>query len=1201
MALNDLKLSLLAFPQSWGPNSLRLNLLVLPNGDPLTPLIVAGPRFAGTALRLEAVLVIGLDALPAPSSIDTRSIPLVVTPPADALSLFQKFQADEAPVAAPMLPLDGVRILKALPESYTSSFPFEQPRTPFADPAEDFGCSLRGKHPGLPTDPRPAQVWSWGKFISFALRQPRFARELGLVYPLTLTLNPASVKNGGWIYFRVDGTNPANPYANALTDQVKSYAARLPALAATPRQLFAATLFPVVDGIPNEKDYDDVQIEAETYDDGFAKIVHVHQPVSTDAAIGDRNQVKPGTDAGIQIGWDDEQVTIWHNRSLKTALSIQKPGLVPIESPLGVMGYCVDTREVGSVAWNSLCRASARIRYGSFIANVDRDYGIEPAPIRAAGGDVTSWLPRYFAQWRGKSLVVNDADAYLLGGGAAPIAPQAMTADPAPVELLYGHDYEFRTRFLDLTGGTPDPAAQAVINPGPATSAMCAFRRYLTPKGVTGLVRLPAITPGIHPQPIASLTFSRPLMGYPEFRFAGITAEAVVQKLITMIPPPGTVRILGVPDPDVESFQVAVEVRSPAHDVGKPGDLDGSWRRAYFVDRAFAAYPADDPVSGDLPVTVEFEFQDVAHISELAKIRPNLRGSLPLPRARDIRIVVTPLGRAQDNYWNDDATRFGITSTLTTRADAVNEENLLGTPESRRPDQIRAVLLQPQNNLALNLGKELRLDVKALTFQGPQGVRTVFGCSRALRHDLAPDKSSITFAAEGELLHKWLVAAEFDMDRDWTWDGLADHGMEVKRDGVLVGSLEVRPTISQIALGNGTDTGPLADPAVRETTRLIFFDAVDPAPGASGFPANPAPKWEFTPFLRNSPAAANLVQNFRLVLPLAVSPRQTPKLASAGIALSPYTTTGNYSATGARKRALWIELTEKIANEHDTLFARVLAYGPDPLLVRGLGFDLPNPEEPDLPIDSEAIRVITPLSSRDNAGLNAMVEAIKSPTSDVHYMLPLPPGISEEALELFGFWTYEFRIGHRSIFDQPVVGLWSTARARYGRPLRVTGVQHPAPTMLCHPSHTQGKVRVAAAFATPVLLNGKSLIDPKEGKPRTRIWFMLYAQVRQADGRTWRNVLLNHRHAETVGTAENERAEMTVRPSRDVFGHAAFNDDEIQVCLKNLSLAPESPLSVLAVELLPSRGDEIRDEMGENVGEVRIMRTSPLTAVPTSC
>ncbi|MBI1826027.1 MAG: hypothetical protein HY287_02590 [Planctomycetes bacterium] len=1205
MNIDKLKLSLLAFPQMWTPNSLHVNLLVLPNADPLKPLIpfpLGGPIFAGTAMNLERVIVIGLDALPAPSSLNTQSNPLVVTPPVDALALFQKFQTDEAPSSPPPKKLDNVRILKSLPESYTNSFAFEQPRTPFANPREDFGCSLRAKATGDPKFPPPPQIWTWGKFISFALRQPRFAQELGLIYHLTLPLDPAWVKNGGWIYFRLDASNPGHPFVNAPLDAVKSYAARLPPLAATKRPLFAATLFPVVDAIPNESDYDDVQIEAETYDDGFAKIVHVHQPISTDAAIEDRNQVKPATDAGIQIGWDDEQVTIWHNRSLKNALSVQDATVVPIESPLGVVGYCVDVREVGDSDWNSLCKASAAIAYGSFTANVHRDYGIEPVPIRSDDAtDVTSWLPRYFAQWRGKSLVVNDMDAYLLSGGTPIFAPPSMTPELPPIQLQYGHDYEFRTRLLDLTGGTPDPNMGKAINPGPATSATCTFRRHLPPKAVTNAIRFPALTPGVPIQPIDTLTIARPVLGYPEFQFAGITDEVVVQKLITMIPPVGTVKNLGVPDPDVDTFRVAIEVRTPAHDVGKPGELEGQWRHVYFAERSFSAYPTIDPTIGDVPVSIEFEFQDIPQVSEMAKLKPDVTGKLPLPRARDIRIVITPMGKSVDNYWNDDATRFGITSTFTARAEAVNEDNLLGTPEEQRPDQIRAMLLQPQNNLTLNLAQEVRLDVNELTFKGQPGKRTVFGCSKALRHDLGPDKSTLTFAAEGELLNKWIVVVEFEMHRDWTWDGLSDRGIEVWRDGNLVGTLEVRPTLSQIALGNGTDTGLLADPSVRETTHLIFFDAVDSTPKTHGFPINHAPKWEFKPLLKNTPSAANLVQNFRIVMPLAVAPRQTPKLASAGIALSPYEIVGNYSATAPRQRALWFEFSEPVADQHDTLFARVLSYGPDPLLVRGLTYDLPNPEEPDLPIDPEPIRVVTPLSSRDNAGLSAMVEMIKSPTSDVHYMLPLPPGISPEDLQLFGFWTYEFRVGHRSIFDQPVVGLWSTARARFGRPIRVTGIQHPAPSLTCHTSHSLGKVRIVAPFATPVLLNGKSLVDPREGKPRTRIWIMLYAQVRQTDGKAWRNVLLNHRHAETVGTQEDEHGEVTFRPSRDVFGHAVFNDEQIQAILKNLSLAPDSPLSVLAVELLPPRADQIPDEMGQNLGEVRILRTSALTAVPFAC
>jgi hypothetical protein len=137
---------------------------------------------------------------------------------------------------------------------------------------------------------------------------------------------------------------------------------------------------------------------------------------------------------------------------------------------------------------------------------VRRDYGIEPVPVRSAvATDVTSWLPRYFAQWRGKSLVVTDSDGYLLGGGAPAGAASALTPVLPPVQLLYGHDYEFRTRLLDLTGGTPDSGLKNTINPGPATSATCAFRRHLLPKAVTF-----PLTRENPPEQIESLSFARP-------------------------------------------------------------------------------------------------------------------------------------------------------------------------------------------------------------------------------------------------------------------------------------------------------------------------------------------------------------------------------------------------------------------------------------------------------------------------------------------------------------------------------------------------------------------------------------------------------------------------------------------------------------------------------------------------------------------
>ena len=58
--LDNLELSLMAFPQSWtaATHTLSVNLLVLPVGNPLGP-IGSVPKFAGTTLKLTARLITG--------------------------------------------------------------------------------------------------------------------------------------------------------------------------------------------------------------------------------------------------------------------------------------------------------------------------------------------------------------------------------------------------------------------------------------------------------------------------------------------------------------------------------------------------------------------------------------------------------------------------------------------------------------------------------------------------------------------------------------------------------------------------------------------------------------------------------------------------------------------------------------------------------------------------------------------------------------------------------------------------------------------------------------------------------------------------------------------------------------------------------------------------------------------------------------
>jgi hypothetical protein len=221
---------------------------------------------------------------------------------------------------------------------------------------------------------------------------------------------------------------------------------------------------------------------------------------------------------------------------------------------------------------------------------------------------------------------------------------------------------------------------------------------------------------------------------------------------------------------------------------------------------------------------------------------------------------------------------------------------------------------------------------------------------------------------------------------------------------------------------------------------------------------------------------------------------------------------------------------------------------------------------------------------------------------------------------LLGFWTYELRVAHAGTGTPN----WSTAQARYGRPLRVTGVQHPAPSLKCMVSRGTQGVKAISTFATPVL-NGRKFLGL--GQPFTELWVLLYAQVTQADGASQRNVLLLTERADPLpDQLPDPNGGTGPSVTRDVSGVAVFsqkddltilNEIGIETALSNLLLPLNSPLSVLAVELLPSNGGFDRptvdpasgtpqDPQGIgpldiSLGKQRILRTSPLTAVPGIC
>ena len=1269
MALNDLDLSLMAFPQRWVPagstggGTLQLNVLLLPVGDPTQPL-GSGPAFAATAVPV-VVSLSQPGALPSPGTGVTLTSPLVLTPPPVSSDLFgqlaQQFASAGITLTSGKLgTVSDARIKKSLPDSYTSAIPFERPASSDVQVGDGYGCALRAQAPGLnQPPPSPDKSIAWGQVLSYALRQPALAQALGLIYPVSVAVPDATLAAGGFVYVTLDTGNPWAADQLANPDFVRSYAARLPALAAAGRPLFAATLLPVVPS--PDSNLTEAQLEAAEYDDGFAQVVHCNQPTTIDAATLQPDRIAPGSDAGLQVGWDDEQVTAWLNGQLDLLRFrvAPNPGDNPPEAPLGVQGYRVDVRVAGQLAWASLCAVKGTLpfndtAYGSgAVTSIDGELWVAPAPVRpSAGGapagggpspndanDEDAWLPLYFAQWAGASLVLPDPAVQLLaaGWGAAPVTAPGSVPNPradlsgVPVPR-YGTDYEFRVRLVDLTGGGPDVSA-APVHPGPVPQTLAKFRRYVTPKALLvdtheNLPPYPAVPPA--QRDIRTLTVRRPRISYPEAQFAGVNpatfAPASLAALINAARNNGGV--LDIPDPDVGSFDVIVEARIPAHDTGPagtdPGDVDGNFRVVYSVNVPFGA-------GADPSRTLTLDYTD--GIDDISTVEPPAPGTttLPVPTARDIRVRLQPRCADKPDYYGTDTPPAGPYSDYIVRQAAATEDTLFSGSAA---SQLSALYFQPGSNLPQLLAQQLGVTQNGLTLTGPPGQRTVFGASGALRHTVTADGGSITFSNQTELLGHWIVATTLQLERDWTWDGFAQAAtaqpgaaltsavpsLGFSRDGSPIGAITVPRVIAASTLANPSVT------ADRSGTTIIFFDAIDPNPAPGSFPAELSPDYTVTAALE---AATTQTLSLPVTLPITTPPAQTPKIVATGLAESPYAAASDYSSTSLRDRFLWIEFDQPIADPEDCYFGRVLAYGPDPLLALELA---PNPEvaamlpesaEPTLPIDPEPVRLIFPGQASDQSGLQAMTQLIPAIAGSggspgTFFMLPLPPGVTGEDAQLFGFWTYEFRVGHAQ--------LWTTAQGRFGRPLRVSGIQHPAPNLVCSVNRTEQGVAVSAPYATAVL-NGRRVFNPASD-PQTQIWFMLYAQTTQADGASSRNILLGH----AAGASLGQGAVVTGGPAGGGAGgvgpraYLEFPQKDVTGWLSTLGLGPTSPLSVLAVELLPFGQTQTRvhdgpatastetgdaatpravvlssDPLGSDLGSRRILRTSPLTALPAIC
>jgi len=913
------KLSLLAFPQSWDGTNIRLRILVMPQGDPLQPLLTGAPpfvpespAFADAKPRFVADLIPSLDALPAPANV-TAHIPLTTTPPTQARALFQQLAAQFSIVPNPSGHTPrrkGYRTRKFLPESYRNAFNFDRPRTQFALTDDTYYCLLQNPTVTTPQPPPPTTV-TWGRVIGFALRQPLLATALGLLYETSVALPSAGFfSDGGWLYLGLDPSSDFSPQLAVNPGLLQPYAARIPALTA-PRSLFAAVLFPVL-SVPPTGSYDDVFVEAEDYDDGFVKIVHGAQPERAALLDTSPDGLRPTADFGLRLGWDDEQVAIWFNRQI-----------VPIDAnnvdaPFAVAGYRIDVRAHGGAwAWHSLCHVTGAVSVGAIaLGSFDGEFGVETMPVRHDPNLLTEWwLPSYFAQWRGRSVVLADPIGLQLAGAASPPVGQPYTpVGDTDVPLLYGETYDLRVRLMDLSRGGP-AASDNAINPAPAPISTIAFRRFVPFKRVT----VTNVDPGANPaSPQTMYEIARPLLNYPAAVFAGVP-NAVAALLADLPAAVAANREAGVPDPDAVQLAIDVEVRQLATDTAifAAGANRAPYSLLYSTTRDFPADPTQ-------PLQLGVSFQDVPDIAALPP-QP-AAGALVLPRARDIRLVFRAAANPDPQllYWGSAEAMTGEEIVLPPAANGVDERNLFAPDIAA--NRIRGIMLQPDPvptsnftaqmaligesrattlDLASRLAQALRLNLTGLTFSAQPGERVVFGCSAALRHTLSPEHGAITFASKIELTRHWLIVISLRLARDWSWSSLGEPSFEISTGAdQVVGSIDMTDAAGLVALDNPDRSG----------TTLIFFDAVDPKPAVGSFPAELSLTYAVTPRFVAAPAQQDPPLQFALHLPIAARPMQTPRLASAGIALSPYAPAADYSATTPRQRALWLEFVEPVSD-----------------------------------------------------------------------------------------------------------------------------------------------------------------------------------------------------------------------------------------------------------------------------------------------
>jgi hypothetical protein len=1230
------RLTLASYLQRWdaNTNTLSVQLLAMPIGNPTVnplglglPVTDPGPPFADCNLIFKAFLSKNWIQMPAFSDVDSQEI-ISASIPSHRHALFTELENQFNITKNEAVPIRKAEytVRKHLMSTYTKSFGFVAPKTKLASTDDTYVCLINCPPKKPPTPHTIDNSVSWAEAISFALRQPKLAREMGIVYDLEVTVTPADLlKNGGWLFISLDSTSDYGSLVGT-PGFMKVFGTRIPTLKAdVSRQLFTPVLFPVVDDptvtvLPGN--FDEAFLEASRFNDGFAKIVHCGQAKYRNHLEEHGDGPAPIREEGIQLAWDDEDILIAQNRQMGLDPNTMS---TPADAPTGVVGYRVDVRNEGESAWHSLSMVKtsqflfAGINFGAI--SWESRTEVFPSTIQDQ-----FWLPAYFTRWKGNSLVITDPDDMLLLMGrerANPLYYQSEHANDVP--LHYGHKYEFRVRMVDTTNGGPIINDEPILA-GESPVSKVHFRRFVPP----GSVSWPEIDPDPEKASLTRYTISRPRIGLPQAlytNYPNVRTELLSIQHSNRGLPAEDVTDPSVPDIDTPLLSIRVLIRAPDFDPDPLEKDNEGYIEWYKTTRVF-------PTDFNSPYELDLDFIDCALLSDIdigGQVVPNAVGALQIPTARDVKIELRAVGEENYDYFGNERARLGSISTIKLHRLAASEINFF-SPQAPE-DIIRSVYLQPtdlenerqptsvvlQNEvlpvIVQRLAGAVRLVANDTTLMMTPGERGIFGCSKGLKHYLPANSSSLVLMSAGELSDQWINVIQYKINRDWTWTGFAAPTFRVEREIRLNGNSysEPRQIIGEVRMMHAVTPliGEENDPN-RNSSSFVFIDAFKPPLGTDGKPYEVEVEYFVTALFENGDTLEENSQNH---LPVTIPPRQVPKVISAGIALSPYAIGEGYSSSVDRRKMLWFEFEKGLEDDRDGYFVRVLTQTADPMLLQNYQ-QLPEPSGYEQwSLDPELVRIISPGQSDDFAGITAMQHLVPAHDSDRHFLVPLPPGTYPDSPELFGFYTYEIRVGHdKGSAARP---FWSTAQARFGQPEILQGVQHPCAPVRCNIFRTKLGILASAAYAV-AFHQGVNL---QALPPNTQVCFILYAQIIQADGSTMRNVELDKKIGQLVIRKEAGFIKEMTGPDLFDLNLVSFSDgrriaqnlkepiqaytfwqqNQVIALLKDAQLPVDTPLSILGVELFPEPNGSFSDPLGANLGQVRILRTSALYPVDKSC